>query len=127
LETGITQIGKLSNIYFDLEGKKLTANKKSKDWWDKEGWEDKEEYDGKDKEDCFKLVFPATFVMPDGTEIGGEEAETVYGEVKDWYNNNKDSKDYPTLIYPVEIEFDETNRETVNNDEEMIQWKKTCK
>ncbi|NRB49018.1 MAG: hypothetical protein HRU41_15185 [Saprospiraceae bacterium] len=61
---------------------------------------------GEYKEDkaCFDLVYPLGITMPDGSTLSGEEA-VLWEAVKAWYDANPDSKDKPSLIYPIEIEW----------------------
>ena len=87
---------------------------------------------GRDYEDreCFELVYPVTFVMPDGSNITvATDDEDGWQEVKDWYDENSESEERPTLEYPVDIVY-ETNEGdftvTINNEEEMEAAKDEC-
>ena len=100
-----------NEVYFNLEGRKL---KSKKDRGDKDGFK------------CFELVLPATFVMPDGSSITVED-ENSYMAVRDWYANNSDSKEKPTLQYPVNIIYRDGDTQTINNDEEMGSTKVDCR
>ena len=103
--------GDHNEVYFNLEGRKL---KSKKDRGDKDGFK------------CFELVLPATFVMPDGSSITVED-ENSYMAVRDWYANNSDSKEKPTLQYPVNIIYRDGDTQTINNDEEMGNTKADCR
>ena len=100
-----------NEVYFNLEGRKL---KSKRDRGDKDGFK------------CFELVLPATFVMPDGSSITVED-ENGYMAVRDWYANNSDSKEKPTLQYPVNIIYRDGDTQTINNDEEMGNTKADCR
>jgi hypothetical protein len=100
-----------NEVYFNLEGRKL---KSKRDRGDKDGFK------------CFELVLPATFVMPDGSSITVED-ENSYMAVRDWYANNSDSKEKPTLQYPVNIIYRDGDTKTINNDEEMASVKEDCR
>ena len=100
-----------NEVYFNLEGRKL---KSKRDRGDKDGFK------------CFELVLPATFVMPDGSSITVED-ENSYMAVRDWYANNLDSKEKPTLQYPVNIIYRDGDTQTINNDEEMGNTKADCR
>ena len=100
-----------NEVYFNLEGRKL---KSKRDRGDKDGFK------------CFELVLPATFVMPDGSSITVED-ENSYMAVRDWYANNSDSKEKPTLQYPVNIIYRDGDTQTINNDEEMGNTKADCR
>ena len=100
-----------NEVYFNLEGRKL---KSKRDRGDKDGFK------------CFELVLPATFVMPDGSSITVED-ENSYMAVRDWYANNLDSKEKPTLQYPVNIIYRDGDTQTINNNEEMGNTKADCR
>ena len=100
-----------NEVYFNLEGRKL---KSKRDRGDKDGFK------------CFELVLPATFVMSDGSTITVED-ENGYMAVRDWYANNSDSNEKPTLQYPVNIIYRDGDTQTINNDEEMGSTKVDCR
>ena len=100
-----------NEVYFNLEGRKL---KSKRDRGDKDGFK------------CFELVLPATFVMPDGSSITVED-ENSYMAVRDWYAINLDSKEKPTLQYPVNIIYRDGDTQTINNNEEMGNTKADCR
>ena len=100
-----------NEVYFNLEGRKL---KHRRNIADKGGFK------------CFELVLPVTFVMPDGSSITVED-ENSYMAVRDWYANNSDSKEKPTLQYPVNIIYRDGDTQTINTDEEMGNTKADCR
>ena len=81
-------------------------------------------------ETCFYLVFPVTYVMPDGSTISvTSDDEDGWSDLKDWYEENEYSEDKPELQYPVDIivETEEgTSTVTINNEEEMTVAKREC-
>jgi len=81
-------------------------------------------------ETCFYLVFPVTYVMPDGSTISvTSDDEDGWSDLKGWYEENEDSEDKPELQYPVDIivETEEgTSTVTINNEEEMTVAKREC-
>ncbi|MDP6090173.1 MAG: hypothetical protein QF563_08200 [Candidatus Marinimicrobia bacterium] len=90
--------------------------------------------DGKDRDwerrDCFGLVYPVTYVMPDGsTATVTSDDEAGWAGVKDWYEANPGTGERPELQYPVDIIY-ETNEGdetvTINNEEEMNAAKRDC-
>ena len=86
------------------------------------------EKDRKEKEKCFELVMPYTLIMPDSSLIT-IETEEDREKVEEWYKNNPDSKDRPSIQFPVDIivETDEGERTiTINNEEEMKEAKGRC-
>ena len=100
-----------NEVYFNLEGRKL---KSKRDRDDKDGFK------------CFELVLPVTFIMPDGSSIAVEN-ENGYMAVRDWYGNNSDSIEKPTLQYPVNIIYRNGDTQIINNDEEMRSTKVDCR
>jgi len=88
------------------------------------------EYEDEGRE-CFGLVYPVTFIMPDGSSIVvATDDENGWQEVKDWYDENPESEDRPTLQYPVDIIYrtiDGDSTVTINNEEEMEAAKDECR
>jgi len=103
--------GDHNEVYFNLKGRKLKS---------------KRDRGGKDGFKCFELVLPVTFVMPDGSSIAVED-ENGYMAVRDWYGNNSDSKEKPTLQYLVNIIYRDGSTKTINNAEEMKSTKADCR
>jgi hypothetical protein len=88
--------------------------------------DDEKDGKGDDKKDCFKLLFPISITMPDGSILTGEEKELLES-IKLWYNDNADVKEKPSFNYPVEISWPEKDIiKTINNSEEMAIAKKYC-
>ena len=81
-------------------------------------------------ETCFYLVYPVTYVMPDGSTIPvTSDDEDGWSDLKDWYEENEDSEDKPELQYPVDIivETEEgSSTVTINGEEEMAAAKREC-
>ena len=81
-------------------------------------------------ETCFYLVYPVTYVMPDGSTISvTSDDEDGWSDLKDWYEENGDSEDKPELQYPVDIvvETEEgSSTVTINGEEEMAAAKREC-
>ena len=89
----------------------------------RECWED-------EGRECFALVYPVTFVMPDGSTITVEtDDEAGWQEVKDWYDANPESDERPTLEYPIDIVYETDAGDstvTINNESEMEAAKDEC-
>ena len=82
--------------------------------------------------ECFELVFPVTYIMPDGSTyvIASGDDESGWEELKAWYDSNPDSDQRPELQYPVDIiswENEESMTISINNEEEMITFKEECR
>ncbi len=77
------------------------------------------------EKDCFVLVYPITWTMPDGTNITMNDAKDLAG-IKAWYEAHPDSKAKPSLDYPVDILLKDGTTHTVADENEMIVIKKDC-
>ena len=64
--------GNRNEIYFNSEGRKLDPND-----WGKDGYDRR--INGKEDWQCFDLVFPITFDMPDGSSISVESSFVFKG------------------------------------------------
>jgi hypothetical protein len=83
----------------------------------------------RDKRECFGLVFPVTYIMPDGSsyEIADEDGE-IWAELKAWYDANPEAEERPELQYPVDIMYESEDRTvTISNEEEMLAAKEECR
>ena len=101
-----SRMGDRSEAYFDLEGRELRGSGSARD------------EDERDREQCFELVYPVTFIMPDRSTITIDNEED-WGGIRNWYEANPGSEERPTLQYPVEILFDEGETLTIDNEDEM--------
>lgn len=80
------------------------------------------------KEECFDLVFPLTFTMPDETTISIENDED-YMNIRNWYLENPDVEEKPLMIYPVSISYytdEENSIVIVESEEDMFHRKSQC-
>ena len=84
--------------------------------------------------DCFELVYPVTYVLPDGStiEISDEEDEAGWESLKSWYEANPESEGRPSLQYPVDIVYESEESEdgetvTINSEDEMMVAKEECR
>lgn len=90
-------IGEILKIYFNLEGKIL---------------EHKEVYF--EATQCFDLVYPITFIMPDGEKFKAENKEQIGTVVKEWYIQNPKIEDKPSFAYPINIIYTNGKRVEIN-------------
>ncbi len=77
-----------------------------------------------DERECFELILPVSFVMPDGSTITVEN-DSDWVDLRSWYEENPDAEEHPELQYPVDILFDDETV-TINNPEEMNIVKREC-
>ncbi len=101
-----SRMGDRSEAYFDLEGRELRGSGRARD------------EDENDREQCFELVYPVTFIMPDRSTITIDNEED-WGGIRSWYEANPESEERPVLQYPVEIMFDEEEPLMVDDEDEM--------
>ena len=85
-------------------------------------------YKNDDKKDwlCFKLVYPITYIMSDGSNIVMEDKKD-WTELKGWHGNNPESDGRPILEYPVDIIYQDGTTQTIINIEEMENAKENCR
>lgn len=81
-----------------------------------------------DKDSCFEFVYPITYVMPDDTEITGDDDESLWGAIKAWYDDHPDVAAEPSLQFPVSITFDDGDGapQVINNQTELDAVKDDC-
>ena len=78
------------------EEEMMEAKEECREMWGGEEWE---------KDECFELVYPVTYVLPDGStiEISSEGDEAGWESLKSWYDENPESDERPSLQYPVDL------------------------
>jgi len=106
------RLGEYSQTYFDLNGRELRGDKDYRYDHDREGHD-------KNRRECFKLVYPVTFIMPDASTITGDDEWEVGMALRSWYEDHPDTKKKPILQYPVNIIFRDGTVVTVNSDEDL--------
>ena len=116
-----SMVGERSQIYFNIDGRKLVEGEQ----YGKKG--NKPDKDNKnERKDCFVFVLPISFTMPDGSVISVENEEG-WVAIKDWYESNPDSQERPSIIFPVDVEFEGGTVVTVNSQDEMNMVRERCK
>jgi hypothetical protein len=120
-------VGEFRQAYFDLKGRLLVPG--GKNLGDRDGKGNGKGDKGDHGRICFELVYPVTFIMPDGTEItvDSKDDEEAWGEIKAWYEAHPDVKERPALDFPVDIEYKYGTIVTINNEQEMMEARKDCK
>jgi len=84
-----------------------------------------DEWNDDEGRECFELVLPVSFVMPDGSTITIENDEG-WGNLREWYMNNNETEEEPALQYPVNISYEDGTTVTINSDEEMEAAEADC-
>ncbi|MBC8320303.1 MAG: hypothetical protein H8E34_06255 [Bacteroidetes bacterium] len=76
---------------------------------------------------CFVLVYPLTYIMPDGSTITGNNKEEIGIAMRNWYSLNPGVDEKPALQYPVDTKWKDGTVKTINNEGEMRRAKAACK
>ena len=116
-------------LFFALLGMVVFASCDKEGWkeddYDKDDWE-KDKWDEEDKA-CFDLVYPVSYEMPDGSIILVDDEESLWSDIKAWYEAHPDVEAKPSLQYPVSVVFEDNDQPVdVTNEDEMIDLKKDC-
>jgi len=110
-----SQMGEHAYVYFDIDGRELESRR-----------DHKEERRGCNRHECFDLIFPVTFVMPDGTAISGD-ADTVKADIRAWYEANPEVREKPSLEFPVDIIYHDGTIVSIEDERDMRRAYKYCK
>ena len=73
------------------------------------------------EKECYKLVFPVTFIMPDGSTITVQNEDGLL-ILHRWYEENSGYEEEPVLQYPVSVVLETEEGETtlvVNSETEI--------
>jgi len=119
-----TRMGQPTDLYFNLNGRKLDAERGMRG---RRGGPNGEGRSGHGPKECFELVFPVTFVMPDGTSVTGDDEATVRDAIKAWYNANPDAKGRPELQFPVSVILDDGTELNEVTKEQLQEIRLDCK
>lgn len=111
-------VGKRSEIYFNLDGRELKFESKKGEKRGHRGH-------GKDKWKCFDLIYPITYIMPDESTITVDD-ENDYENLKAWFEANPDSEEKPIIQFPIQIVFDGEEALTVNSLQDMRDAYERC-
>ena len=78
------------------------------------------------KKVCFDLVYPISYIMPDGSIVTYNEEDAMNNGLKSWYTANSNTTTKPALAYPVQVTFSDGTTKTIANEPAMIKLKKWC-
>ena len=81
----------------------------------------------KEEKACYELIYPVTYIMPDGSEISGEDKRTLDEAIRAWYEDHPNTEGRPSIKFPAQIQFEGREPFTVNNAEEMSGIEERCK
>ena len=113
-------------VNVDLDGEIITVNSEEEL---EELFEecDDDDHEGNPFEECFTISYPITIVFPDSTTADVNSNEELEMTIDNWYDQNPDSDDDPTLVYPIEVTLMEDGSVvTVNDDDELEEIIEEC-
>ena len=91
--------------------------------------EEWEEGEGEDSDwECFEVVLPVTFVMPDGSLLTISQ-EVDWRNIELWYVENGDIEDEPGYQFPIDIAYETEEGNdivTISNQEELEAAEQDC-
>ena len=116
-------------IFFEEESITINSNEDMRKAYG-ECYADRDDGNREDWE-CFEMVYPITFTMPDGSSITIQTDDGgSWDELKNWYDENEGYEEVrPELGYPVDIVYETDEGDvtvTINNEEEMDAAKEEC-
>lgn len=75
---------------------------------------------------CFEIVLPVTVILADSSEVVVEETEE-WGTLREWHAAHPEIVEKPTLVFPVDIIYEDGTTITVNSHDEMIAYRQECR
>ena len=116
------RLGKRSEVYFDVDGKKLDYSEYEKDSWfyDDDFYNRSESGDKRDWE-CFSIEYPITVTTPNGNTYTFEDEESV----KEYYEAYEIDEDI-SVVYPINITDNDGELIVIDSDERLKEAYKDC-
>ena len=116
------RLGKRSEIYFNVDGKKLDYSEYEKDSWfyDDDFYNRTESGDKRDWE-CFSIEYPITVTTPNGNTYTFEDEESV----KEYYEAYEIDEDI-SVVYPINITDNDGELIVIDSDERLKEAYKDC-
>ena len=116
------RLGKRSEIYFGVDGKKLDYSEYEKDSWfyDDDFYKRSESGDKRDWE-CFSIEYPITVTTPNGNMYTFEDEESV----KEFYEAYEIDQDI-SVVYPINITDNDGELIVIDSDERLKEAYKDC-
>jgi len=112
--------GRAQDVFFAEDGRRL-----SRDGGLGNDGRPGEDRDDDEERECFEVVLPVTFIMPDGSTIE-VATEDDYQLIRDWYDANPDVDEEPEYQYPIEIIYWDGEIVIINNADELHQAWEDC-
>ena len=116
------RLGKRSEIYFDVQGKKLDYSEFEKDYWSYEDdlYTRSKSGDKRDWE-CFSIEYPITVTTPIGNTYVFEDEESI----EEYYEAYEIDEDV-SVVYPINITDNDGELITIDSDERLEEVYKNC-
>lgn len=100
----------LNRVFFDTTGRSIEDTRRPRN--------------GR-RRSCFHLIFPFTVTMPDATTIT-LQSKVDKSLIREWYAANPDEVVRPTLVFPVEIEYQDGTTAIINDQTELESARVDC-
>lgn len=75
---------------------------------------------------CFRIQFPFTLELPDGTQVQAQNREQLQRVLRQWKNNNPGNTDRPEPVFPFTIQFRDGTTMQINGPEDLETVRTTC-
>jgi hypothetical protein len=75
---------------------------------------------------CFKLVFPVTIDLPDGTSEEVADRKALKAALRAWKQANPDSDERPMLQFSITVELQDGTTQEVGSKEDLQALKEAC-
>lgn len=74
----------------------------------------------RDKEPCFKLVYPISYIMPDRSKLTGNNEKEIAMAIRKWFMEHPDFvREKPSMVFPVKLKFKDGSILRVKNEREL--------
>ena len=80
----------------------------------------------KDRMPCIEMLFPVSYLLPSGRTLTANNGEELRRMMTAWKEAHPDSRERPSLVYPVKVKF-KGKELTLNNEREMMRVREACK
>lgn len=75
---------------------------------------------------CFRIQFPFTLNMPDGTQIQAQNQGQLHRQLREWKANNPGNTERPQPEFPFTVKFRDGTTMQINGPEDLEEIRNTC-
>lgn len=68
---------------------------------------------------CFQINYPITVLLPDGTDQMVNSDTELFDAIDAWYDNNPDSDEDPTLVFPIDVTLEDGSTLNILDEEQL--------